>query len=286
MSKTASRMQVVESIADTRISCRELRARGRLGLVPTMGALHAGHLSLVRRAREECKFVAVSIFVNPLQFARGEDFGRYPRRLEDDCRMLEAAGVDLVFTPTAREMYPAGALTTVDAGALGERLDGAGRPGHFRGVTTVVSKLFHVVLPDAAYFGQKDAVQVAVLRRMVADLDFGIRMVICPIVRDPDGLAMSSRNAYLSAEERAQALAISRALRAMQETIASGIRTPVRLRAEGLNVLAAEPAVSIEYVEAVDPDTLEPVSEVVPGTLVAIAGRVGTTRLIDNFIAG
>jgi pantoate--beta-alanine ligase len=278
-------MRVVSSIAEARAACRTARARGRLGFVPTMGALHAGHLSLVRRAKRECDVVAASIFVNPLQFARGEDFGRYPRRMEDDCRMLEAAGVDLVFTPTAQEMYPAGATTTVDVGPLGGMLDGAGRPGHFRGVTTVVSKLFHVLGPDAAYFGQKDAVQVAVLRRMVADLNFGIDMVVCPIVRDPDGLALSSRNAYLSAQERQQALALPRALRAMQETIASGIRTRVRLRAEALMVLAAEPALSVEYIEAVDPDTLEQVAEAIPGTLVAIAARVGTTRLIDNFLA-
>lgn len=258
--------------------------RGELGLVPTMGALHAGHLSLVRRAQEDCETVVVSIFVNPLQFGANEDFGKYPRQFEQDCRMLQAAGVDLVFAPTAEEMYPAGATATVDVGELGGRLDGASRPGHFRGVATVVSKLLHVAAPDKAYFGQKDAVQVAVLRRMMLDLDFETELVRCPIVREADCLAMSSRNAYLSATERRQALALSRALIAMKATVAGGERAPVRVLAEGLMVLAAEPGVLLEYLEAVDPWTLECVAEIVPGTLIAVAARVGNTRLIDNFL--
>ncbi|SNS35370.1 pantothenate synthetase [Granulicella rosea] len=278
-------MRILTTIAEARIACREARMRGELGLVPTMGALHAGHISLVRRAREDCETVAVSIFVNPLQFAANEDFGKYPRQFEQDCRMLEAAGVELLFAPTAEEMYPAGAATFVDVGELGAKLDGASRPGHFRGVATVVSKLLHVIAPDKAYFGQKDAVQVAVLARMMRDLNFEAELVRCPIVRDADCLAMSSRNAYLSAAERQQALALPRALIAMKAAIAAGERSPVRVLAEGLIVLAAEPGVAFEYLEAVDADTLERVTKIEPGTLIAVAARVGGTRLIDNMLA-
>jgi pantoate--beta-alanine ligase len=277
-------MHVLRTIAEVRRACSDARSRTRLGLVPTMGALHEGHLSLVRRAREKCGCVAASIFVNPLQFAAGEDLDRYPRQIERDLQMLEAAGVDLVFAPPVAEMYPSGGSTSVDVGEIGDRLDGAGRPGHFRGVATVVAKLFHIVAPDAAYFGQKDAVQLAVLRRMTRDLNFGIELIACPTVRDVEGLALSSRNAYLSEEERRHALALPRALAAMRESLAA-TRDPALVLKEGRMVLASEPGVEIEYVEAVDAQTLAPVSRIVPGTLVAGAIHVGTTRLIDNFLA-
>jgi pantoate--beta-alanine ligase len=250
-----------------------------------MGALHAGHLSLVARARAESDFVSASLFVNPTQFGPNEDFGRYPRRLEEDLHLFEQAGVDLVFAPTPEEMYPSGSTTFVDPGELGNRLDGAHRPGHFRGVATVVAKLFHIIQPQRAYFGQKDAVQVAVLRQMVRDLNFPIELIACPIVRDLDGLALSSRNAYLSLEERAHALILPRTLEAMRNALDSGIRTRTELLALGHRFLQQEPAVALEYLEAVHPSTLLPVDRIVPGALIAIAARVGTTRLIDNFIA-
>jgi pantoate--beta-alanine ligase len=283
-------MQVVTMVAAMRKACARARLEGMnedcLGLVPTMGALHDGHLSLVRKARSECGIVAASIFVNPLQFGAGEDFDRYPRQTERDLAMLETAGVDLVFVPGAAEMYPPGAVTTVEVGGLSERLDGASRPGHFRGVATVVTKLLHIVKPDKGYFGQKDAVQVAVLRQMVRDLNSDVELVTGETVRDADGLALSSRNAYLSASERRQALALPRALEAMQEALAEGKRERAALLMVGMNVLKREPAVRMEYLEAVDWGTLEPVEMVSPGTLVAIAARVGKTRLIDNFLAG
>ena len=257
-----------------------------IGLVPTMGALHEGHLSLVRRARGECTVLAASLFVNPTQFGPNEDFSRYPRRPEADFALFEAAGVDLVFAPEAEEMYPTGATTFVDVGEIGQRLDGAHRPGHFRGVATVVAKLFHIVQPHRAYFGQKDAVQVAVLRRMATDLNVSVEIVSCPIVRDPDGLALSSRNVYLSSEERGQGLALSRSLATIRGAIVDGERSRAALLSLGMRVLREEPAVEIEYLDAVDPQSLLPVKEVLAGTLVAVAARVGKTRLIDNFITG
>jgi pantoate--beta-alanine ligase len=280
------KLQVLETVETMRAACARARVGAyRLGLVPTMGALHEGHLSLVRKAREECGLVAASIFVNPLQFGKGEDFDRYPRQLERDCALLEEAGVELVFIPPVEAMYPAGAVTTVEVGGLSERLDGASRPGHFRGVATVVAKLLHIIKPDRAYFGQKDAVQVAVLRQMVRDLNLDVELRTGATVRDADGLALSSRNVYLSAAERQQALALPRALQAMQAAIAGSMRGLEPLLQAGMDVLAAEPGVKLEYLEAVDWTTLEPVEAVVSGTLVAVAARVGATRLIDNFIA-
>ncbi|MDX6459893.1 MAG: pantoate--beta-alanine ligase, partial [Acidobacteriaceae bacterium] len=203
-------MLVLHTIADTRFACARIRLAGKtLGLVPTMGALHEGHLSLVRAAQASCDAVAVSIFVNPTQFGPKEDFASYPRPLEEDCRTLEAAGVDVVFAPSVQEMYPIGATTFVEVAGLSDRLDGASRPGHFRGVATVVAKLLNIFTPERAFFGQKDAAQVAVLREMVRDLQFGVQLDVCPIVREPDGLAMSSRNRNLSVEQRRQALALS-----------------------------------------------------------------------------
>jgi pantoate--beta-alanine ligase len=279
-------MQVLNTIAAMRAALRDARGHHtRIGLVPTMGALHAGHLSLVRRAREECGLAAASLFVNPTQFGPHEDFDRYPRQLAQDTALFESAGVDLVFAPSIEEMYPSGATTYIDVGDLGSRLDGAHRPGHFRGVATVVAKLFHIIQPDRAYFGQKDAIQVAVLRRMVRDLNFPVELIACPIVRDADGLALSSRNAYLSPEERSRALILPRTLDAMRQAIAAQTQDRRTLLQIGLNILSAEPAVALEYLEIVAPSTLVPVDTIAPGTLIAIAAKVGKTRLIDNFLA-
>jgi pantoate--beta-alanine ligase len=277
-------MQILTTIAEVRAALKTARAGARVGLVPTMGALHRGHLSLVARARAECGVVAASLFVNPLQFGPNEDFARYPRQMERDCELFAAAGVDVLFAPGVEEMVRKGATTTVDVGAIGTRLDGAHRPGHFVGVATIVAKLFHVMQPDRAYFGQKDAVQVAVLRQMVRDLDFPVELVACPIVRDEDGLALSSRNAYLSAEERARALTIPQALEAMREELAARIVDRELVLARGLEVVRRLGGIELEYLEAVDAATLMPVSELHAGTLVAIAAKVGRTRLIDNFL--
>jgi pantoate--beta-alanine ligase len=276
-------MVVVATIAEVREECRRLARAGQtLGLVPTMGALHAGHISLVNAARASCDAVAVSIFVNPTQFGPKEDFSSYPRTLERDCRMLDEAGATLVFTPDVAEMYPPGATTIVEVMDLSSRLDGATRPGHFRGVATVVSKLFHIFQPDKAFFGQKDAAQVAVLRKMVRDLRFGVELVVCPTVREPDGLAMSSRNQYLSAQQRQQALVLSCALRRMEAGFREGEKDAAKLILAAMQVFAEEPDVVVDYCRIVDPDTLEDVPEARPGALVAVAAKVGATRLIDN----
>jgi pantoate--beta-alanine ligase len=279
-------MQIVKSFLKMHHICRELRRENRgLGFVPTMGALHQGHLSLVRQAHAECGVVAASIFVNPLQFGPGEDFARYPRTFEDDCRQLEAEGVEILFAPEVVEMYPDGARTTITVSDIGDRLDGASRPGHFTGVATVVAKLFHVVNPERAYFGQKDAAQLAVLRQMIRDLNFDVELVACAIVRDEDGLALSSRNQYLSVTERDHALVLHRALLRIEQMIAEGERTSAVLIAGGMEVLLAVPEVRKDYLVIVDPDSLLPVTSVETGTLVAIAAYVGQTRLIDNFLA-
>ncbi|HEU4981179.1 MAG TPA: pantoate--beta-alanine ligase [Acidobacteriaceae bacterium] len=276
-------MQVLPTIADTRAALRELRAQGKtVGLVPTMGALHEGHLSLVRAAKASCDAVVVSIFVNPTQFGPNEDFAKYPRTFEADCAALNKEGVDLVFAPTADEMYVPGGTTFIEVAGVSNRLDGASRPGHFRGVATVVAKLFNIVGPDRAFFGQKDAAQVAVLKKMVRDLNFPVELVVCPIVREPDGLAMSSRNRYLSPEQRRQALSLHRALEEMERLARSGTTSADELIAAGLAVLEREPLVRVDYCSIVDPDTLEDVGDVRRGGLAAIAAFVGTTRLIDN----
>ena len=264
---------------------RELRRSGkRIGFVPTMGALHDGHLSLVRSARTHNDVVVVSIFVNPLQFGPTEDFSKYPRTLESDTRKLESETVDLLFAPSTDEMYPKGARTSVYVEGLSEKLDGLSRPGHFKGVTTVVAKLFEIVRPGRAYFGQKDAAQVAILRKMVQDLNMDVEMMVCPIVREPDGLALSSRNVYLSAEQRKQALVLHRALMRVQFMVDRGDRSAASLREHGIQVIAEEPGAKLDYFEIVDPDTLEPVGDVSRGALVAVAAWVGTTRLIDNLV--
>jgi pantoate--beta-alanine ligase len=278
------------------------RAGGRLGFVPTMGALHEGHLSLVRAARAGADVVAASIFVNPTQFGPSEDLAKYPRSFERDCELLEREGVELVFAPAVEEIYPTAAdracpelvegsvrptlVTWVTVEELSEKLDGASRPGHFRGVATVVAKLFHIVEPDAAFFGQKDAAQVAVIRRMVRDLNLAVEIVVCPIVREADGLAMSSRNAYLDGEQRKRALVLHRALLRVQQLANAGERDAGRLVAAGRKEFAVENSVRLDYFEIVDPETLDPVEDVSGGALVAVAAFVGSTRLIDNILLG
>ena len=277
-------MKTFRTPAEMHAACRELRRSGSLGLVPTMGALHEGHMSLISAARAGNRAVAVSIFVNPTQFGPNEDYDAYPRDLEADCRKLTEAGVDLLFAPSAAAMYPPGNTTYVDVGELGTRLDGASRPGHFRGVATIVSRLFHVVQPDRSYFGQKDAAQVAVLRQMVRDLNIAVEMVVCPVYREADGLAMSSRNRYLSAEERRRALVLHRALYAAEKMAQAGESSAEALRATMLRVFAGEPEVRLDYAAVVEPDTLLPVDDVGSGALVAVAAWVGNTRLIDNLL--
>jgi pantoate--beta-alanine ligase len=276
-------MQVLSTIQETRAACRAVRQRGQsLGLVPTMGALHAGHIALVRAARAQCDVVAASIFVNPTQFGPNEDFAKYPRTFEQDCALLKAEGVALLFAPQPEEMYPPGASTFVEVEGVGDRLDGASRPGHFRGVATIVAKLFHIVGPDKAFFGQKDAAQVAVLRSMVRDLNFDLELVVCPTVRESDGLALSSRNRYLSASERAQALVLSNALNVIAAKYRAGEKDVARLLEAGRGVMATEPEVRIDYFAIVDAETLLPLTEARAGALAAVAAHVGSTRLIDN----
>jgi pantoate--beta-alanine ligase len=266
-----------------RAACRAVRQRGQsLGLVPTMGALHAGHIELVRAARAQCDVLAASIFVNPTQFGPNEDFAKYPRTFEQDCALLKAESVALLFAPQPEEMYPASAGTFVEVEGVGDRLDGASRPGHFRGVATIVAKLFHIVGPDKAFFGQKDAAQVAVLRSMVRDLNFDLELVVCPTVREPDGLALSSRNCYLSASERVQALVLSNALNVIAAKYHAGEKDVARLLEAGRGVMATEPEVRIDYFAIVDPETLLPLTEARAGALAAVAAHVGSTRLIDN----
>ena len=249
-----------------------------------MGALHEGHLSLVRAAKALCDVVAVTIFVNPTQFAPTEDLSKYPRTFERDCALLEKENVDFLFAPAVEEIYPGGAVTWVEVAGLSEKLDGRSRPGHFRGVTTIVAKLFHVVEPDAAFFGQKDAAQLAIIRRMVKDLDFPIEIVAGAIVREPDGLAMSSRNAYLSPEERVRALVLQRSLQRAQEKFQAGERQSATLISAAKEVFKHEPNVALDYLEIVDPNTLDPVERITQNALVAVAAKLGSTRLIDNVL--
>lgn len=280
-------IEILRTVEEFRHRSRDSRysSGGTVGLVPTMGALHLGHASLIRAAREACSHVAVSLFVNPTQFGPNEDYARYPRSFDADCALAEQEGADVLFAPAVEELYPNGpASTFVEVPALGDRLDGASRPGHFRGVATVVAKLLIAAEPDRAFFGQKDAAQVAVLRRITADLGFATEIVVCPIVRDPDGLAISSRNVYLGAAERAQALTLSRAVRHVEMLVARGERRAGVLIAAAREVFTAEPGVRIDYIALVDWSTLLPVEAAVPGTLFAVAAYVGPTRLIDNAI--
>ena len=273
------------TIAEMRAACRAARQDQRhLGFVPTMGALHAGHISLVRAARQQCDAVAVSIFVNPTQFGPKEDFSKYPRTFERDRELLEAEGVDILFAPLTEEMYPPGATTFVTVEALSEKLCGRSRPGHFRGVTTVVSKLFNIVEPDVAFFGQKDSAQAVIIQRMVRDLNLDVEIVVCPIVREADGLALSSRNAYLDARQRKQATVLYRSLMQVQTLADRGERDSACLIAAALDVFKEEPEVRLDYFEIVDCETLDPIANTSKGALVAVAAFVGTTRLIDNIV--
>ena len=276
-------MRVIETSQEMAQACRE--ACRPLGLVPTMGALHGGHLALVRRARQENQRLAVSIFVNPTQFSQSEDLSRYPRDLERDLALLRQEGVDLVYTPSPKEIYPPGFDTWVDPGALADRLEGAARPGHFRGVATVVTKLFNLLRPDRAYFGQKDGQQVLVIQQLVRDLNIGVEVVLVPTVREPDGLALSSRNAYLTPEQRKAAPVIYRALTRAQELRRQGLAGGDELRAEVRRVLAEEPLLDqIEYVSLADWGTLEELDVLEGRAMLSVSVMLGQTRLIDNLI--
>ncbi|MBI5685207.1 MAG: pantoate--beta-alanine ligase [Verrucomicrobia bacterium] len=277
-------MEIIQSVLAMQAWSRAARAAGRrVGFVPTMGYLHEGHLSLMREAKRRADLCVVSIYVNPTQFGPKEDFSKYPRDFDRDCKLCESVGVDAIFAPTNDEMYPAGAATTwVEETAVSERWEGTSRPGHFRGVCTVVAKLFNCVLPDVACFGQKDAQQCAVLRRMVRDLNFPLEFVVCPTVREPDGLAMSSRNVYLSPTERKEALALRQSLDLARRELAAG-RTIDEVSAAMTELIASKPSARIDYIAFVDAETLLPVKRHEPGrTLVAMAVFVGRTRLIDN----
>ena len=278
--------QLVHTIAGVREAVVRFRgARKTIGLVPTMGALHAGHGRLIETARAECGAVAVSVFVNPIQFDRADDYERYPRTLATDTAFAEARGADLVFAPEIAEMYPRRQRAYVDVEVLAQHLCGQFRPGHFRGVATVVAKLLDIVQPDRAYFGEKDAQQLAVIRRMVADLNLPVEIVGVPTVREADGLALSSRNQHLSADERALAPLLYRSLQAAEAAIVSGERNPEQARQAALTVLSSEPRIRVEYFEIVDPEELQPVAEIAAPVLVAAAAFLSATRLIDNLVA-
>lgn len=277
-------MDVLSSLADLRTA--RLSLNGTVGLVPTMGYLHEGHLSLVSRAKAENQHVIVTIFVNPTQFGANEDLSKYPRDLERDLNLLRPLGVDVVWTPTAEVMYPPGYQTWVEVEALTNPLEGAMRPGHFRGVTTVVAKLFNATQPTKAYFGQKDAQQAAVIRRMAVDLNFPLEVVICPTTREADGLAMSSRNKYLSEAERKAATVLFRSLNTAKDLYASGERDAEKLRGKMKEVIASEPLANMQYVSCADYDSLQELDMVTGKALLSMAVYFGKTRLIDNFVLG
>jgi pantoate--beta-alanine ligase len=275
-------MEIVSDMFDLRAS--RLSLHGTVGLVPTMGYLHEGHLSLIRRAKAECESVVVSIFVNPTQFGANEDLSKYPRDFKRDLELIEPLGVDLVWNPTAEIMYPTGYQTWVEVETLTRSLEGAIRPSHFKGVTTVVAKLFNAVQPNKAYFGQKDAQQAAVLRQMVRDLNFPLEMIVCPTTREADGLAMSSRNKYLDSAERQAATILFRALSEAKSAYESGERNAEKLRIVMKDMLASESRVQMQYVSCADYDTLEELDVVSGKALLSMAVLVGKTRLIDNFV--
>jgi pantoate--beta-alanine ligase len=278
-------VRAVASSAELAAATQAVRETGaQVGFVPTMGALHAGHRSLLARARRETGFVIASVFVNPLQFGPQEDLARYPRDLEGDSAILKAEGVDLAYTPDEAEMWPEPPTVRLSVGALGTRLEGELRPGHLDGVATAVAKLLHQVGPSRAYFGQKDAQQLAVVRRMVADLAFPNEIVACPTVREQDGLAVSSRNAYLSADERVRATALYRGLQAGLQSWRQGVREPARIEAAATAMLQATLGIDVQYVALVDPDTFEPVPLAEAGHVLAVAAKVGPARLIDNVV--
>ncbi|HEY3257876.1 MAG TPA: pantoate--beta-alanine ligase [Gemmatimonadaceae bacterium] len=287
MPTTATSLRRLSGIAELRDAIAQARKNGaRVGFVPTMGALHRGHLSLVDRARAEADLVVMSIFVNPLQFGPAEDFSRYPRPIEHDEGLAADSGVDLLFTPGADDMYREGRVVTVTAGDYGKRWEGAVRPGHFDGVLTVVAKLFNIVQADVAVFGRKDLQQAALVKMMVHDLDFPVRIVVAPTVRDADGLALSSRNTYLSDRDRGHALSLIRSLRAASALFGSGERDARRLEAAGRDVIAAVPEVRLDYFAIVNPQTLEEEAGAQSGSAAIVAAHVGSTHLIDNIILG
>src|ERR1035438_8662448 len=279
-------MKICSTIREARAAYGAALIRGRLGLVPTMGALHQGHLSLVRSAHSQCHVVAVSIFVNPTQFGPTEDLSKYPRQFERDCRLLEQEGVDLLFAPSVEEIYPRAneAVTWIVVEGLSEKLDGRSRPGHFQGVTTIVAKLFNIIQPEAAFFGQKDAAQLAIIRRMVRDLNFPVEIVACPIVREPDGLRSEEHTSELNQQDRIRALVLHRSLQHVQQQFQAGEFSAAKLIDAATEVFAGEPQVALDYFEIVDPDTLDPVVRISQATLVAVAARVGSTRLIGNLL--
>jgi pantoate--beta-alanine ligase len=276
-------MEVIHTVAWMKQAAADARRSDRLlGLVPTMGALHEGHLSLVREAQRQCSPVVVSIFVNPKQFGPSEDFQKYPRTLESDRAALESLGVDYVFAPPPEEIYPPGFRTVVNVEGLSDKLEGSSRPGHFRGVTTVVLKLFEIVQPRLAFFGRKDAQQVRIIRQMTSDLDVSAEIVVCPIVREPDGLALSSRNAYLSESDRRAATVLYRSLEAARGEISAGERDVVHLLAKVRGTIATEAGAALDYAEIVDADSLDPAMALRKTCYILLAARVGKTRLIDN----
>ena len=275
-------MEIINSIADVRKAVSAARQSGkRIGLVPTMGALHAGHISLINRAVADCGYVVVSIFVNPTQFGPSEDYDKYPRTIDADADICSSAGVDVIFAPSVSEMYPTDNLTWVDVEKITEPLCGASRPGHFRGVTTVCTKLFNIVCPDASYFGQKDAQQSIVIKRMVADLNMPLEIIVCPTVRQDDGLALSSRNKYLTQNQRSDAVLLSKALTQAEKQISRGIRDSAEIRKSMMDTLSGG-KLEVEYLSIVNAETLEDVDEISGKTLIAIAAKVADTRLIDN----
>lgn len=278
-------MEIIRTISWMKEAARQARAENQIvGLVPTMGALHEGHLSLIRRAKQECSKIFTTIFVNPKQFGPSEDFTKYPRSLEADVEKLTAAGVHAVFAPDAGEIYPGGFRTYVNVDGISDRLEGRTRPGHFRGVATVVLKLLQIAQPHFAYFGRKDAQQLRIIQQMVLDLNLDVEIAVCPIVREPDGLALSSRNAYLNAEERAAATALHRALAATGRAIKSGTRDTLQLHAAIRDIIQREPLAALDYGEIVDADTFEPVARIGKSCYVLLAVFFGKTRLIDNML--
>lgn len=278
-------MKVSQTISSVRENVKEARKLGKaIGLVPTMGALHAGHISLVEAAKKKCGYVVVSIFVNPTQFGPSEDFEKYPRPIEDDLQKCEKAGVDLVFNPSAHEMYPEKVITWVNVEKITDHLCGLSRPGHFRGVTTVCTKLFNIVTPDMAFFGQKDAQQAVVIKRMVADLNMPLEIVVCPIIREKNGLAMSSRNKYLSERDRDDASYLYKSLQKCKEMVDYGCVNSETIINEMRSILEQKESIKIEYISIVDEKTLENIDCVRGKSFAAVAVRIGSTRLIDNFL--
>jgi pantoate--beta-alanine ligase len=276
-------VETIRTISWMKEAARQARAESHvIGLVPTMGALHEGHLSLVRLAKKECSRLYASLFVNPKQFGPNEDFAKYPRAFESDAARFTELGVDALFAPAPEEIYPSGFSTYVNVDGIGDRLEGRSRPGHFRGVATVVLKLFEIVQPDYAYFGRKDAQQACVLQQMVRDLNLSVQIVVCPIVREPDGLALSSRNAYLSAEERRAATVLYRSLQAAREKLAAGSRDALELQNTVRSIIEKEPLARLDYAEVVSVANFEPTARISRSSYVLVAALLGKTRLLDN----